>query len=447
VRCPHGKAVVSYTLLCLWHFLIFSRWGTRYDYGKDYVRHSLLDFAIQKLLCGKLEPGHLKDPQVYAVLSQRLALDANTPQYFFNAADPLKAMQAMHEQVANHMRVCVSVGDGIESLRAVASSEPILSEAASYVMLYGGFRLPRALSMVLTGYCIGQGDRGELLATSFFTWARDQVMFTKPIRPRERLCYHFSVKELFSRLFSDSTFASMLGDLPSLCHSTAMQRPFGEVFGKAMMHFNHVIKPQEQKILARPYLLSFMARGAASLGANCQPGIDAVYPYLYDGIDLDVEKVGFIIVQVKNDSNLYRSRINVFKKMDPFKCGLLKDSDKVDGRFPIPIIRIVFSLSAPGKPALTRKTYKLPSEGAKILGEGGQPLFTSYDYVCSGVSPEILRPVEDSPDIWAALVNKSDPWESFYEVTAPDVLRSQLPGCGSHEAHFCSWCSGASRFR
>jgi hypothetical protein len=440
VHCSHGKAVVSHTLPCLWRFLIFSRWGTLYDHGDEHVRQSLLEFAVQKLLCGDLKSGNLGKAQVYAVLSQCLALDANTPQYFVNAESPLEAVETMRVQIANHMRVCVSVGDGIESLRAIASSEPILLEAASYIMIFGKFHLPLALSIVLGGFCISQGDRGELLVASFFTWACDQVIFNKLPRPREQPCFYFSVRDLFESLFSASTFASMLGDLPSLCHSTATQRPFGEVFvkDKAMMHFNHVIKPQEQKILARRYLLAFMARGAAALGANCQPGLDAVYPYLYDGIDLNVKQVGFIIVQVKNDSNANRSGVDAFKKMDPFKCGLLNDLDKEDGRFPIPIIRILFSLSGPG-PAVTHQTYESPSEGATILGGDGQPLFTSYDYVCSGVSPEILRPVEDTPDIWAALVNKTDPWKSFYEVTAPSVLRSQLPACGSHIAHFNRW--------
>ena len=51
-----------------------------------------------------------------------------------------------------------------------------------------------------------------------------------------------------------------------------------------MMHFNHIIKLQGQKTLACLYLLHFMARGAATLGANGQQGFRAVYPYLYDGI-------------------------------------------------------------------------------------------------------------------------------------------------------------------
>jgi hypothetical protein len=43
-----------------------------------------------------------------------------------------------------------------------------------------------------------------------------------------------------------------------------------------------------------------MAHGAATLGAYCQLGFNAMY--LYGGTDLNVDKVGFIIVQVKNDA-------------------------------------------------------------------------------------------------------------------------------------------------
>jgi hypothetical protein len=373
---------------------------------------------------------------MYAVLSQRLALDINTPQYLFNSESPLDAMRTMHEQIANHMRVCVAVGAGIESLRGVASSEPILSEAASRFMLSDQFCLRRALSLVLTGFSINQGDRGELLVAAFFAWARDKAIHEK----LPRFCSYFSLHELFSSLFSDSTFKSILGSLPSLCHIET-KRPFGEVFKNANMHFNHMIKPQVHMLVARRFLLYYMARGAAALGANCQPGFDAVYPFLYDTLDLDVKKLGFIIIQIKNDPNLSESEVlSSFSKMDPFICSLLDNSDKdEDGRFPIPIIRIVFSLSITGHPRFTHVKYKIPSEGAKTFGKDGRPTFTSYDYLCSGIDPNILRVVEESPDSWAALANKRDPWRTFYRVTAPDVLRSQLPGCGDHEAHFSSW--------
>jgi hypothetical protein len=170
---------------------------------------------------------------MYAVLSQRLALDINTPQYLFNSGSPLDAMRTMHEQIVNHMRVYVAVGDGIASLHGIAPSEPILSEAVSHIMLSDQFSLYRALSLVLAGFGINQGDRGELLVAAFFTWARDQVVSNRLPRPRGQLCSYFSVHDLFSLLFSKSAFTSMLGDLPSLCH-TETQPQFREVFQRAI---------------------------------------------------------------------------------------------------------------------------------------------------------------------------------------------------------------------
>ncbi|KAH9015441.1 hypothetical protein EDB83DRAFT_2321310 [Lactarius deliciosus] len=393
-------------------------WGTRYDHSDEDVRRSIIYFAVQKLLCGNSAHGNLSNAQIYAVLSQRLALDINTPQYLFDLSSPLNAMRTMHEQIVNHMRVCMAVGSGIESLRGIASSEPILLEAASIIMLWSSFDFPRALSLVLTGFSIDQGDRGELLVAAFFTWACDQLT------------------ALFGKLFTKSMYSSISGNFPSLCH-TKSQRPFEEVFKEANMHFNHVVKPQVQKLLARRFLLYFMARGAAALGANCQPGFDAVYPYLYGSLDLNVKNVGFIIVQVKNDSSASGSDYaSIFKKMDPFKCGLLGDSDKVNGRFPIPIIRILFSLMSSEK-NLTQMMYEVPTDGAEDLKDG-RPLFTSYDFMCSGVDT-FLRPVDQSPDAWKALVNKPDQWRSFYNVPVPNVLRSQMPACGDNEAHFNSW--------
>src|SRR6267142_2303474 len=181
---------------------------------------------------------------MYTVLSQRLALDANTPQYLFHCASPFDSMQVMHEQIANHMRVCVAIGDGIESVRAIAPSEPILSEAASRIMASNDFSLSSALSTVLKGYCINQGDRGELLAASFFAWARDKVVKRKGDSDG-MLCPIFSVADLFGDLLSETTYQSILDHKPLLCDPKSMPLLFRDVFGRTKMHFNHVLKPQE----------------------------------------------------------------------------------------------------------------------------------------------------------------------------------------------------------
>jgi hypothetical protein len=377
-------------------FSYLSRWGTRYDHGDDRVRRSLLDFAEDKLLCAESSAlTSLTDAQNYAVLSQRLSLDTNTTNYMYQSENPLQALRTMQEQIANHMRVCVAIEDGIETLRGIASSEPILSEAASRIMRSPKFCLLTALSKVLSGYCINRGDRGELVVAAFFAWARDKVAGgIKPLPP-PRLCPLFSVTDLFQHLFTESKCNIMFDSKPSLRHPDDPSLPFKTVFKKAMMHFNHLIKPQEQGVLALPYLLHFIARGAAALGANGQPGFDAVYPFMYNTTDLDINKLGFIIVQVRNRSAKTKSLDDTFKKMDPFDCNLIKSTHKKGGRFPIPIIRIVFLLSGNGD-SFEQHTYTLDETHKNSC-------FTSYDFVCSGVDPNILLPVAETSRKWKEL--------------------------------------------
>ncbi|KAI0245508.1 hypothetical protein BJV78DRAFT_1262671 [Lactifluus subvellereus] len=121
-------------------------WGTSYGFGDDQVRGGLLHFAIQKLL-GK-RPG--------------CTLYVTVPDNYLTVVEKLWA------QISNHMRACVAIGEGIETIRGIAVSEPILSEGASWVMRGGyGFNLPDTLTEVLGGFGINPGDRAELLVSAF----------------------------------------------------------------------------------------------------------------------------------------------------------------------------------------------------------------------------------------------------------------------------------------
>jgi hypothetical protein len=100
------------------------------------------------------------------------------------------------------------------------------------------------------------------LVASFFAWARDKASHAES-PTSSKLCRNFSVYELFAHPFTTGEFEKMIQHSPSLRHPGSIAKTFGEDFAKAMMHFNHVIKAQEQKVLVRRYLL-FMARGAAA---------------------------------------------------------------------------------------------------------------------------------------------------------------------------------------
>ncbi|KAI0296791.1 hypothetical protein B0F90DRAFT_1011079 [Multifurca ochricompacta] len=257
---------------------------------------------MEKLLCAT-GVNDLTDAQIYAVLSQRLALDIDTPKYVSTPRNDVitreKLGEIMHDQIKFHMRICVSAEDGLDSLRGIALSEPILSRAACAIMEGGRlkFNLPVALGRAMSGFCLNRYARTRLFVAALFIWARDQ---DEPVKKRTD---YLTVKELFEILFCDPIFESILEDMPSLCPQKVTPRPFREVFGEANMHFNHFIKPYEQEVLTRRCLVRFMARGAAGFSANEEAGFNAVYPYLYGGIDLDMKKIGFIMVQFKNDSN------------------------------------------------------------------------------------------------------------------------------------------------
>ncbi|KAH9021392.1 hypothetical protein EDB85DRAFT_2152432 [Lactarius pseudohatsudake] len=102
-------------------------WGTTYDHGDDQVHRGLVHFASLKLLCGTF-PDKLSEAQNRAVLSQRLPLDINSTIYVLLPSDQVEKEQ---EQISNHMRVCMSIEDGIDTIRGIAASEPILVEVVS----------------------------------------------------------------------------------------------------------------------------------------------------------------------------------------------------------------------------------------------------------------------------------------------------------------------------
>ena len=84
-------------------------------------------------------------------------------------------------------------------------------------------------------------------------------------------------------------------------------------------------------------------------------------------------------------------------------------------------------------------TYSSESDGASSL-DGGRPCFTSYDFWCSRIDPEVLQPVKEAPGLWSALVDEPGSSKKFYpNPPDSDLLRSQLPCAMSHQGHYNSW--------
>ncbi|KAI9462849.1 hypothetical protein BJY52DRAFT_1352771 [Lactarius psammicola] len=226
-------------------------------------------------------------------------------------------------QIDGHMRVCIGAPDERTPVHSIAASETILSEVASLVMRHGyKFYLPDALLDVLDTYAISHGDRGELLVAAFFTGG-----------PTLQFIWTFDV---------------LLDSSPSICHHDFSPQTFEEVSRRTRMHFNHHIKPFKQEVFVCPYLVALIARSAAALVANFQPGSDMVYLFLYEINDL--------LLLDKEDSS----------------------------QFTIPIFRFLFELGGE-ELFVQQQTYASTKDGAATLDAYGWPFFTSYDLWCSGL--------------------------------------------------------------
>jgi hypothetical protein len=140
------------------------------------------------------------------------------------------------------------------------------------------------------------GVRGELSVFAFLIWARDNAIVKQPAPPLSVFCGHFLVEELFSCLFFKRIVKSMFKRKPSIGPSNAEKQTLGEV-ASAAHSFQPLHQSARTKVVAHQYLLGVMAQGAAVSCANCQAGVDMVFPYLYDSTNLEDKNVGFIMVQ------------------------------------------------------------------------------------------------------------------------------------------------------
>jgi hypothetical protein len=192
----------------------------------------ILDLAVTKLLCASGDRGSLEftDHRACAVLSQRLALEINSSAYLASGSTSTRKSRnydmsdKVQLQIANHMRVCIDIRDDLTTVRGIPASEPILSEAASFIMRkYTHFDLPDALLKVLDSFSIIHGEQGELLVAAFFMAARD--LFVSDIEhlifpaTSSQFCPVFSVVDLLSNLFQEDHLRTMLDSSPSVRHA------------------------------------------------------------------------------------------------------------------------------------------------------------------------------------------------------------------------------------
>jgi hypothetical protein len=419
------------------NYTFVQRFGARYDNGDELVRQQMIGFAATKLLGGAGYHSGIKltDSMKLACLAQRLPIEFNSCTY---------TQQDMEmEQIEGYMQVCLKIDAGFESMQTVSASEPLLSDAAYVVMGNKKFDAPNTLKMVLQGYSINKGDRGELLVVFIFILAKDaavgppvdrwhakQRWITVPellqcifVIPRSPSTNHINILRVQGRTVSSDAVA---------VHKRS-KRSLEKEFADSAVYLTHWIKVHEHCLLSAHYLLGLLIRGAGMLCANCHPGTDFVLPFLLRGLRLTWDNISAILGQIKNDAAFTDiPDLSLFDKMDPFALGLFGAEGGVSNR---PIIRIVFALSA--------KTPSLQLVRVRTLSAEDRHSYTTYDIWCSGLSPDILAPIaRQKADVWDALLQASYGWDKLYRTgdsVTQDIRRSMNPGAASHSAHWSQW--------
>ena len=291
-----------------------------------------MQFATAKLLNADCSTETLSNDQALACLSQRLPIEFNSTNYL--------SQEKEREQVEGHMRVCLKIDAAFETMTTTSSSEPILSEAAYFVMQRGSLNAPKALKSVMEGFAISKGDRGEFLVLLLVILARDATVgapdeLGRPIKGKR----WFALTDfLYGQVFRKQDGSSRLVDAKSngALHTLLKDFPNGH------LHLSHFIKVHEYRAIDMDSLLLLSGRGAAVLCANNQTGIDVILVFLRDGTDLVRRNAGLCLVQVKNDPKYStKPQPEVFSAMEPYDLGILEEGDPS-----VPLIKIVFALAA-----------------------------------------------------------------------------------------------------
>ncbi len=309
--------------------------------------------------------------QALACLAQRMPIEFNSTNYIAQASE--------RKQVEGHMRVCLKIDAAFESMVTVSASEPILAEAAYFVMAQSFFNAPVHFKSVLEGFAIHKGECGEFVTIPLLMLARDAAVGPPGSDGRLKNSRAFDVASfMYGHLFRRSIKPEYF-DFDSREALGRLQ----EDFPRAVMHFNHFIKIHDFKSIDKEFLLLRMSRGAGILCANNHSHIDVINVFLRSGTKLGINNFGLVLYQIKNDSHYtHIPKLELFSGMDPYELRILKPEDA-----PVPVIRFFFALAA-RTPCLnvtrhdpaTDKNYKA----------------VTYDIWCAGLSPEVLSPIDAS---------------------------------------------------
>ena len=351
------------------------------------------------------------------------------------------------------MRVVLKVDCSLETMVTMSPSEPVLSEAAYFVMTTRQFSLPEALQVILNKFPVNKGGLEELIVALLFTMARDEAVgpadnLGRPPNNR-RWC---SLTELLTSLFCTPSAASNHHVSVVSSHGwhfgaegpNQTESSLADTFKRSKVYFTHFVKVHQQALVHVEYLMRLMARGAAVLCASGRPAVDGIIPFVFEGNEIRSDNIGVIMFQVTNDAKYSNSpQLNLFDAMDPCSLGVLGSPAK------IPIIRIIFALAAE-TPSLTFVDHNTPETrtdrpsfaGVESTGTT-KGSYTTYDFWVSGLSPEVLVQVGNEPNAWNNILQASYSWEGIYSDQSKlrtTLRRSMNPGVAVNGQFWENWC-------
>ncbi|KAG6808839.1 hypothetical protein H0H92_002626 [Tricholoma furcatifolium] len=428
--------------------------GSRFHLTND-VR-DLFEFAAFKLI---LENPYreLETPaQRFACLSRRLPLVFHP----YCAED----LRIEEKQVERHLRVVLEYDPSSGRMVTMASSEPLLSEAAAR-LLYK-VSSPSLLIYVFKKFSIARGEHGEFISMQMLLDARDDCVYSsapgaeevmlstvqatdidvfddnytadvaldelaevvnssaprlylRGINRLDCLSYGadltFTVEDFFRKLFC----YDLSNHPPSRTHRHHRGQTFSTLFSKAKMNFNHFIKIDEFAAAKNRFLSAALLRSAALLCPKNSSGVDVVIPFLLDDTSTH-NRIGVILLQSEADpSYTSKPRPYLFDAMDPLRKGLITPGDP-----PIPVIRIVFALSTKCGRFLRR------------TDDGSQSEYTAFDYWCAGINGNVFRSVRSrEEEAWGYFLSISG-WQYVYGSDSHQLRRSQNPLSGAHHEFY-----------
>ncbi|KAJ8523319.1 hypothetical protein ONZ45_g141 [Pleurotus djamor] len=399
--------------------------GAVYDSEITKVKNMLVKFVAQKLLnvptitsVDSLD--ELNEHQILACLGSRLPIE-------FVTASGDSGDGAELTQIGEHLRICLRPEDSrnSETMVSVASSEPIVSEAAALIMHTKSPSPIEGLRRVMRTFPVEKGDRGEYIMLLLAILARDKVFFDMKERKANKLQNDDQVDSGRTKIRAHRSggvyqsddrrvilvkdFINALITIPGKGKEKNLDgesmaegvkygvededqesyealRQLAEDFPNASMHFNHFIRPHD--------------RGGYSPPVDA-PEIDAVIPALLDNIKVHLEDLMLVLFCVKNNLQ-YTDRPDnaLFDEMDPYDIGVLHQWDPA-----VPLICIVMALASP-KPGVSI---------VRVEKSDAYPAVRYHIWV-AGVSDAYYGPIKkDEQSIWKAAVDTSRdrlrPWQ------------------------------------